>query len=126
MNTSPSDHFLKNGCIYKNQKGVMKMRMTVIIDDSLQVYEIFNISDAKNGCLLATMIPHGEPIVIRNVYDTENVIYKITLHGWVDLSMYPAHYLTDTVENTEDEATDDEATDDDDMEQEINLHDLER
>lgn len=97
------------------------MRITVLIDDSLQVYEIFNISDAKNNCLLATIIPHGEPIVINNVYDTENIIYKMTLHGWADLSMYPARYFTDTVENT-----DDEPTDNDDMEHEIKLHDLER
>ena len=97
------------------------MRIMVIIDEHLQVYKIFNMSDAKNGCLLATITPHGEPIVINEVFDPVNVLYRLTVHGWVDLSMYPAHYLTDTVENT-----DNEATDDDDMEHEINLHDLER
>lgn len=99
----------------------MIMRITVLIDDSLQVCEIFNISDAKKGRLLVNISPTNEPIVITNVYDTENILYKITLHGWVDLSMYPAEYLTDTVENT-----DDEPTDNDDMEHEIKLHDLER
>lgn len=96
------------------------MRISVIIDEHLQVYEIFNISDANNGYLLAPIVPHGEPLVISNVPDPISILYRVTVHGWADLSMYPAHYLTDTVENA-----DDEQTDDDDMEREIDQHELE-
>ena len=94
------------------------MRITVIINEHLQVYEIFNISDANNGYLLAPIVPHGAPLVISNVPDPVSILYRIAVHGWADLSMYPAYYLQDNSNDTPNE--------DDDIGQEIEPTELER
>lgn len=115
MNTFLCDHFLKNQSI--SQKGEIAMRIMVTINEHPQVYEIFNISDVKNGCLLAPITPHGFPIVIHDVFDPESFLYRIAVHGWADLSMFPACYLEDN--------TDENPSEDDSIEPEIKSPELE-
>ena len=93
------------------------MRIMVTINEHPQVYEIFNISDVKNGCLLAPIIPHGVPIVINDVFDPESFLYRIAVHGWADLSMFPAYCLEDNA--------DENPSEDNDIEREIKSPELE-
>ena len=79
---------------------------------------ILKFSDVKNGSLLATVIPHGAPIVINDVFDPESFIYRMTVHGWADLSMFPAYCLEDNVNEN--------LSEDDNIEHEIKSPELER
>ena len=69
------------------------MRIMVTINEHLEIHEIFNICDAKDGCLFGTIIPDGTPIIISDVCDPADIFYNMVTYGWADLSMFPACYL---------------------------------
>lgn len=69
------------------------MRVAVNIYDNIQVYDVYSVIACTDSTILIKVKNENLDILIDDVYDTKNVINRLTTTGWCNLTDYYSHEL---------------------------------